>query len=84
MLTLAVVLFLIVVFVAGWYWIPKGRLTKITAVIGSALATMYEFAQEQFHIITQLVPPEYGPYFLGGFLALVIAAAVRPAKKDAE
>lgn len=77
------VLFLIVViglFVLGWFLIPKGKLTKIVSVIGTAIAGIYESVSEQFHILQQLIPPEAAPWLLGGFFAMIVIAAVRPGK----
>lgn len=77
------VLFLIVViglFVLGWFLIPKGKLTKTVAAIGTGLGSVYQAVSEQFHILQQMIPPDMAPWLLGGFFAMIVIAAVRPGK----
>lgn len=70
----------IILFVAGYLWIPKGKLTKIVAAIGTGLGSIYQAVSEQFHILQQLIPPDMTPWLLGGFFAMIVIAAVRPGK----
>ena len=68
-------------FVLGWYFVPKGRLTKITATIWLSIIASYEFLQEQWYMMRDIVPPEYSAWLVGVFLGLTVVAAFRPSRK---
>lgn len=78
MMLFILVLAIAVAFAAGWVYAPKGTLTKIVATISLTATTAYEWLSEQWFMLREIVPPEYGPWLLGMFLVLTVAAAVRP------
>ena len=80
MMTFILILAIAVAFTAGWFYAPKGTLTKITATVLTTLTATYEWLSDQWFMLQALVPPEYGPYFIGGFLLLTVAAAFRPSR----
>lgn len=81
MMLFIIVLAIAVAFAWGWLYAPKGTLTKITATLSLTAMTAYEWLSEQWFMLREIVPTEYTPWFIGGFLALTIAAAVRPGKR---
>lgn len=84
MMAFIIILAIVVVFVAGWFYVPKGRLTKITATASLVVTSAYDWLSEQWFMLQMLVPPEWTPWFVGLFLALTVAAAVRPATSAGE
>jgi len=78
MMLFIIVLAIAVAFAWGWFYAPKGTLTKITGILSLTATTAYEWLSEQWFMLREIVPPEWGPWFIGLFLALTVAAAVRP------
>lgn len=75
---LFVLIMVVLLFGLGYILAPKGTLTKIASTFFIAFSTIYDWLQEQFHILAELVPPEWVPWFLGTFLGLTLLAVFRP------
>ena len=66
-----------ILFVVGYFFVPKGYLTKTVASLSLAFTTAHEFMSEQWSLLSALVPSEYGAWVIGGFLLMTIAAIMR-------
>ena len=67
----------VILFVLGWFFTPKGYLTKTIATISLAFTTAHEWMADQWSLLTALVPAEYSAWVVGGFLLMTIAALMR-------
>ena len=80
MMLFVIVLAILVAFAYGWFHAPKGTLTKITATVLTTLTATYEWLSDQWFMLKEIVPPEWGPWLILGFLGLTLAAAFRPSR----